>query len=95
MYKFSILDGKVKGTMKGIKRNVAEDIKLEDYKNCIFSDDKNLNKTTCNFNLIKSSNHILKSINITKTSLSSYDDKRYYLDNINSLSYGHFRTLNN
>jgi len=93
MYKFSVLDGKTKGTMKGIKRNIAEDIKLNDYKDCIFSDDIKMNKTSCNFNLIKSTNHILKSININKIALSSYDNKRYYLDNINSYAYSLHKTL--
>ena len=78
--------------MKGIKTNVSKNIELEDYKKCIFSDKIEFNKTNANFNLIKSTNHILKSINITKTALSSYDDKRYYLNNVDSYAHGHINT---
>ncbi len=73
---------------KGVKTNVIKnDITHEDYKNCLFNDtDVKLNK----MNTIRSYNHELYSIKMNKISLSSYDDKRYYHDNINSISYGHY-----
>ena len=41
-------------------------------------------KQQTTFNLIRSVDHNLQSITINKTSLCSYESKRYYLDSINS-----------
>ena len=40
------------------------------------------------FNSIRSKNHQIYSIKQTKQALSSYDNKRYYINNIESLPYG-------
>ena len=42
-------------------------------------------------NLIRSFNHQLYSITVNKTSLSPFDDKRYFID-IKSFAYGHYKT---
>ena len=78
-----------KGTAKGIKKQIAEKIEMDDYRNCLYNNEKNKYKTV-KFNLIRQNLHNLKSIKIEKTGLSSYDDKRYYLDSVNSRSHGHF-----
>jgi len=41
------------------------------------------------FYTIKSQKHKLTTIKVKKTSLSSYDDKRYYIDLNNSRAIGH------
>ena len=89
MYKFSCENGKSKGTAKGIKKQVAEKIEMNDYRNCLYNNEKN-NYKTVKFNLIRQNLHNLKSIKIEKTGLSAYDDKRYYLDSISSRAHGHF-----
>ena len=43
-----------------------------------------------NFNAIRSENHQIYSINQSKVGLSSYDNKRYWLDDCSSLPYGHY-----
>ena len=96
MYKFELLEaieGKTeKGTAKGIKKNVAKKIMLESYKKVLTDkatcdltkeDITNMKQQTT-FNLIRSVDHNLQSITINKTSLCSYESKRYYLDSINS-----------
>ena len=46
---------------------------------------------TVRFNSIRSKNHQVYSINQVKQALSSYCNKRYWYDKINSYPYGHFR----
>ena len=41
------------------------------------------------FNSIRSRKHKLHTMNITKVGLTNFDNKRYYLDNVSSLAYGH------
>ena len=45
---------------------------------------------TIQFNSIRSKHHNIYSINQVKQSLNSFENKRYYLDSINSLPYGHY-----
>jgi hypothetical protein len=41
---------------------------------------------------IRSFNHALKTVEISKTCLSAYDDKRYVLsDGIATFAYGHYK----
>ena len=86
---FEIEDKKM--TLKGIPKTVVNTLNIEDYKNCIF------NETTQNhtYNNITSINHNLTTRTINKISISAYDDKRHYLNNILSYSHGHYKTLNN
>jgi hypothetical protein len=93
MYKIEIDDGKTKGTMKGIKTNVSKNIDIEAYKNCLFSNNINDNKTEVSFNLFQNKNHIMKTISITKTALCSFDDKRYYINSIDSYAHGHYKAV--
>ena len=78
-----------KRTGKGIKKCVLNnEIKHADFDECLTK------QTTFNhqMNLIKSNAHQLYTVNISKTSLSSYDNKRYILDNgYDCLSYGHYK----
>ena len=44
------------------------------------------------FNTIRSKDHKLSTVNITKLGLNAYDDKRYILnDGIHTLAHGHYR----
>ncbi len=52
MYKYSCENGKVKGTAKGIKKQLAEKIEMKDYRNCLYNEEKNKYKTV-KFNLIR------------------------------------------
>ena len=107
MYKFRLLEeieGKIeKGTAKGIKSNVAKKLEMEQYKKVLTNKlTKDLNeidlrnmKQEASFNLIRSTNHNLESINIIKTSLCSYENKRFYFDSINSNAFGHYKNIKN
>ena len=43
------------------------------------------------FNSIRNKNHKIFSINTTKVSLNSYENKRYWTTSVDSLAYGYFK----
>ena len=76
---------------KGIvKHKVKKELNYDKYKDTL----ENNSCDSVSFNSIRSKNHQIYSINQVKQALSSFDNKRYYLDNINSLPFGHFRINN-
>jgi hypothetical protein len=79
-------------TAKGIKKCYArKHLRHEQYLHTLLNKDR----TTANFNLIRSTNHQLQTVNVQKICLAAFDDKRYILnDGITTLAYGHFRTRN-
>ena len=92
-YKIEIVDGqgsaKVenKKTAKGVKKNVIKrDLDHSDYLNVLINNSIMRHKMRS----IRSDHHQVSSYEINKTSLSSFDDKRYILpDGITSYAYGH------
>ena len=93
MYSFLLQsDGILKETKaaKGVKKSViSKELHHEDYLNCLFQQKLYENK----FSRIRSKSHVVETSTEKKISLSSFDDKRYLLDDIHSLPYGH-TTLN-
>ena len=76
---------KCKGTAKN---TVKRKIKYEDY-NQVLETNKVIHRS---FNSIRSKNHKIFSINTTKVSLNSYENKRYWTTSVDSLAYGHYKT---
>ena len=75
-----------KKVCKGIKRNNNEKIKFQMYKKCLI----NSETTTETVYGIVSKNLKLYTVELKKTALSPYDDKRYLVNNIDTLPYGHY-----
>ena len=75
---------------KGVKKSVVKrEIKHVDYVTCLFNKAPQKHSMT----QIRSVNHQLQMVKLTKTSLSPYDDKRYILeDGISTLAHGHDKT---
>jgi hypothetical protein len=85
MYSLSY-EHKNKMTGKGIQRAVLEKFfSHDDYKNCILKNDLFFAQNR----RIESKDHQLRTIEQTKLVLKPFDDKRYYISNIDSLAYGH------
>lgn len=79
---------KCKRITKGV---VKKKMFFEDYRDALF----NTLRKEHSMKTIRSMKHDLKSYNITKYSLSCYDNKIYILDNgIQTLPYGHYKALN-
>ena len=85
MYSYEINNKSTK-KYKGVsKHTIEKDITIDDYRGTLFSS----TEKTHSMKSIKSNNHIIKSCEITKCSLSCFDNKRYILeDGITTLEYG-------
>ena len=92
MYSVLLSKDKNKATAKGVKKSCMKNIKHKDYKRCIFSNAKEDRQQKVSFNLIRSENHIINTINVNKVGLACLDNKRYVLDNnVDTLAYGHYK----
>jgi hypothetical protein len=82
-------DEKPKLAAKGIKRNFVEkNLKHEMFVQTLQSGVG----TRAQFNMIRSKDHVLKTVTVRKSCLSAFDDKRYLLKcGIRTLAYGHYK----
>ena len=72
---------------KGIvKHKVKNELNYKSYEKTLLENDCD----KVEFNSIRSKNHQIYTIRQVKQALSSYDNKRYYLDSVSSVPYGHF-----
>ena len=91
MYSVSIATDKEKKVAKGVKKALVDkEISHNNYKQCLMSSELKDNQQRANFNLIRSQDHNIRSINVTKISLCCYDDKRALINNIDSYAHGHY-----
>jgi len=83
-----------KCTAKGVKRSAIAQLTHDDYKRAIFGTSEEELRQKATFCLIRSTNHTLATLRVTKTSLCAYDDKRWVCDdNVTTLAHGHKDTL--
>ena len=75
-----------KSVLKGVPKVISKDLTIEDYKNCIFNETIQHHS----YNNIVSKDHNITTRTINKVSLSCFDDKRLYLDAVQSRSHGHY-----
>lgn len=72
---------------KGVKKSViSRDLHHSDYKKCLFA----VKQYENSFTHIRAKSHKVATTEQRKITLSSFDDKRFLLDAVNSLPYGHF-----
>ena len=82
MYAFKCKDKEEdKNKLKGISKSQSKNIKFEEYKKCL-NGEKFENE--CINYILKSNKHDMYMQGIKKTTLSIFDDKRNYLDNVTS-----------
>ena len=91
MYSFLLADGRVhteNKLTKGMPKSVVENyLTFVQYARCL---DKSL-QLSHPFKAIRSVGHSMSTKELEKVSLSSFDDKRYLLNAVYSLLYGHYR----
>ena len=90
MYSIKLDDDSEKKTAKGIVRNVIKNhLKHDNYKHIL----KTGERMNSSMKMIRSFDHDVYTVNVTKVSLSAYDDKRFIQDDgISSYAYGHYAT---
>ena len=83
-----LVDGKEKKTAKGIKKSVIRrDLCHAAYRDVLLNE----TVTRATMNLIRSHHHKVFSISCNKLALSSFDDKRYVLDDkVHTRAHGHY-----
>ncbi len=90
MYSVNIENDQFIKKAKGVKGPCMKDITHEDYKRCLFGNTTEDRIQHSNeFSYIKSVNHKLKTATGTKITLSCIEDKRYYINMIDSFAHGH------
>ena len=72
-------------TLKGVPFYRRKDITFQQYLSCL-STGKSLKTDLARLQFTKQEMSLIKQ---TKIALSSFEDKRYYIDNFKSLGYGH------
>lgn len=89
MYSIKLVDGHEKRTAKGAKQNVIKrELTHDQYRACLTTRREQMNSFKC----LRSVNQQIYSMEINKTSLSCFDNKRFILeDGITSLPYGHYK----
>ena len=87
LYSIDFVGGK-KQSAKGVSKTVKKTLHHDLFKQCLLSK-KNFTKRMTQ---LRSFNHQIVVNSVDKIALSSFDDKRYILDDgINSLAYGHYK----
>jgi hypothetical protein len=90
MYCCLLDDGSSKQTGKGINKSVLKnEITFKNYYNCLFGDNKDRQQHITQRS-IRSYNHEIYTIEQSKISLSAFDNKKYMLNMVESLPFGHY-----
>ena len=71
-----------KNKIKGISKSQSKHIKFEEYYNCLFGKEY---QKECNNYIIRSINHEMILQEVKKSTLSIFDDKRCFINNIESI----------
>ena len=80
MYSFKCGDNN-KNKFKSISKSQSKHIKFEELYNCLFGGKY---QKECNIYIIRSINHEMVLQEVKKSTLSIFDDKRCYINNIES-----------
>ena len=82
MYAFNCKDKKEnKNKLKGISKGQSKNIKFKEYYNCLFGREY---QQECDNFILRSINHEMVLQKVKKSTLSIFDDKRCYINNIES-----------
>ena len=83
MYAFKC-GGDSKNKLKGISKSQSKHIKFEEYKKCLDGEEY---QRECNIYIVRSINHEMRPQEVKKSTLCIFDDKRCYINNIESITW--------
>ena len=86
MYAFKCGDDS-KNKLKGISKSQSKNIKLEENKKCLDGEEY---QQDCDNYIIRSINHEMVLQKVKKSTLSIFDDKRCYINNIESEPWNYY-----
>jgi hypothetical protein len=86
-YSFKLVNNSIKATAKGVGKVVKRTLTHDDYRQRFFMRTE-LRK---DIQRMQSYNHVIYNIKQRKIALSFFENKRGWLDDNNSLPYGHYR----
>ena len=90
-YSFTTNNDKNKNLLKGIKKCVKNNqLNINDYKNCLFGKDFKKQVTQ---NILKASKHDIYLESVTKKTMDLLDDKRYYINSLESVPFGYYKII--
>ena len=75
--------------VKGVNKATSKLLKHQDFRDCYNNEEYKKDSMTS----LRSYKHNIKAIQMTKISLSPYDDKSYYFDGGFALRYGHYKVV--
>ena len=78
---------KTQNVCKGTSSAVSKHFTLKQYKDCIYKSNAKIKSTAT---MIRAKKNVIRTITLTKLSMSSGDDKRFLLCNIHSVPYGSY-----
>ncbi|HRP37908.1 MAG TPA: hypothetical protein PLS50_08945, partial [Candidatus Dojkabacteria bacterium] len=77
---------------KGVKKStVKREIHFDDYYRSLMGEVKDDIQQIATFNCIRSVNHQVYSLQVSKIGINSTDDKRYLVNYIDTLAHGHYK----
>ena len=89
LYSILDVDDKEKKKAKGVAKRATAKILHQSYREALYEE----KTSSATMQQIRSVNHEVYTLSLTKIALSPYDDKRYVLDDkVTTLPFGHFRT---
>lgn len=92
MYAYLTADSTVHAKVKGVKTCAVKQLRWEAYRAAMFGESVDELRQKAEFCVIRSRNHQLASLHLSKAGLCAFDDKRFVLgDNIHTLAHGHWR----
>ena len=74
--------GDSKNKLKGISKSYSKNFKFDGYENCLNGEE---NQQKCDIYIIRSLNHEMYLQLVQQSTLSIFDDKRCYINNIKSI----------
>ncbi|XP_053205831.1 uncharacterized protein LOC128390178 [Panonychus citri] len=89
LYALKTLSG-VKKRAKGVPRVSLNKITFDDFHNCLMNESTESGTAS----RIQSTNHNIQVVSQTKLMITPFEDKRFYLNKIESVPYGHYNIKN-